>query len=396
MFQPYGLLLLTNAILIGYGMTQTILLAPDSFKGSLSAADFCELAQQTIERCDPSIKVIKRPLSDGGEGFVDAFIMAGIAQRQTRIVQDPLGRPIKADFAWQPENQTAIIEMAQASGLPCLSPDERNPYLTSTYGTGQLLSVAIEMGAKKIIVGLGGSATQDGGIGALQALGVECVTASGEPVEKGANGLFKLESIQVKQPGLAEIEWVIACDVTNPLLGEKGSTRVFAPQKGAPNDSLQSLEASMTNLATQLNAHYQHDIGSLPGGGAAGGMAASFVATLGASLVSGFDLLSDTLQLPQLFQTHQIDLVITGEGAIDEQSQYGKLPFRMAQLAQDHQVSTVALCGKLNLNQATKLPFKQCLSIHPDISKLSLAEAFTQTPRNLAITLENGLFDWLE
>ncbi|PLA74212.1 glycerate kinase [Hydrogenovibrio sp. SC-1] len=376
-------------------MTQTILLAPDSFKGSLSAADFCELAQQTIERCDPSIEVIKRPLSDGGEGFVDAFIIAGIAERQTRIVQDPLGRPIKADFAWQPENQTAIIEMAQASGLPCLSTDERNPFLTSTYGTGQLLSAAIEMSAKKIIVGLGGSATQDGGMGALQALGVNCVNTLGDPIEKGANGLSELAKIEQKQPGLAEIEWIIACDVTNPLLGEKGSTRVFAPQKGATNDNLASLEASMTNLATQLSAYYPHDIGSLPGGGAAGGMAASFVAILGARLVSGFDLLSDTLQLPQLFQTHKIDLVITGEGAIDEQSQYGKLPFRMAQLAQENQVPTVALCGKLNLNQDTKFPFKQCFSIHPDASKLSLADAFSQTPRNLAITLENGLFDWL-
>lgn len=376
-------------------MSQTILLAPDSFKGSLSAVEFCELAQKAIQQYDSSINVIKRPLSDGGEGFVDAFITAGLAERQTRVVQDPLGRPVKADFAWQTSTQTAIVEMAQASGLPRLSEEERNPHLASTYGTGQLLRVAIDMGAKKIIVGLGGSATQDGGIGALQALGVDCVNASGQPVCQGAKGLAELSKITIKQPGLAEIDWMIACDVTNPLLGDTGSTQVFAPQKGATEHCLPILEANMTNLARQLNDHYQQDISTMPGGGAAGGMAASFVAILGAKLVSGFDLLSDTLQLPKLLKEQQVDLVITGEGAIDDQSQYGKLPFRVAQLAQQYQIPAIALCGKLSLNQLTNLPFQQCVSIHSNLDELSLSEAFALTPRNLVTTLETGLPQWL-
>lgn len=376
-------------------MTQTILLAPDSFKGSISAVDFCELAQQTIHQLDPSFQVIKRPLSDGGEGFIDAFIAAGMAERQTRIVQDPLGRAIAADFAWQPTTQTAIVEMAQASGLPRLTISEQNPHITSTYGTGQLLRAAIELGAQKIILGLGGSATQDGGIGALQALGVDCLTASGEPISKGADALLKLDQIHLKQPGLAEIEWVIACDVTNPLLGEKGSTAIFAPQKGATQQGLPVLEAGLQHLAARLNQYHPTDIGLMPGGGAAGGMAASFVAILNAKLVSGFDLLSEALQLPELFESQPIDLVITGEGAIDEQSRYGKLPFRVAQLAQYYQVPTIALCGKLNLNQSQFSPFKQCLSIHSHQPKLSLSEAFAQTPLNLADTLKQSLFHWL-
>lgn len=377
-------------------MTPTILLAPDSFKGSLSSVDFCELAQQTIHQLDASIQVIKRPLSDGGEGFIDAFMVAGMAERQTRIVQDPLGRAIEANFAWQAATQTAIVEMAQASGLPRLSISEQNPHITSTYGTGQLLRAAIELGAQRIILGLGGSATQDGGIGALQALGVDCLQASGEPVAKGADALLELDQIILKQPGLAEIEWIIACDVTNPLLGEKGSTAVFAPQKGATRDSLPVLEASLQHLATRLAQYHTPEIGSMPGGGAAGGMAASFVAILNAQLVSGFDLLAEALALSQLFETQPIDLVITGEGAMDEQSQYGKLPYRIAQLAQRYQVPTIALCGKLNLNQAAFSPFKQCLSIHPNQPKLTLAEAYAQTPLNLAQTLEQGLQQWLK
>ncbi|NCN44370.1 MAG: glycerate kinase [Piscirickettsiaceae bacterium CG_4_9_14_3_um_filter_43_564] len=373
---------------------KTILLAPDSFKGSLSAVEFCHIAEQTLHNLDANIQVISRPMSDGGEGFVDAFIYAGMAERQTRIVQDPLARPVSADFAWQSTTKTAIVEMAQASGLPLLSIEERNPLKTTTYGTGQLLQAAVDMGAKKIILGLGGSATHDAGMGALQALKFKCLNASGDSIAQGSEALIDLNQIIDNQPGLAEIDWVMACDVNNPLLGEKGATAIFAPQKGASNEMLPTLEKHMTHLANQLDRYSDKEVRHIPGSGAAGGMAASFVAILNAKLVSGFELLSDYLCLPQLFESQAIDLVITGEGMIDQQSLFGKLPFRIAQLAQQHQTQTVALCGKLALDKKDFFPFKHCLSIHPQ-TKLSLADCYAQTPQNLAKTLQEGINQWL-
>lgn len=383
---------------------KTILVAPDSFKGSLSAVNFCRIAEKVGQAHSEEIHVISRPMSDGGEGFVEALIYAGLAEAKKVVVQDPLGRATTAKFAWQPATKTAIVEMAQASGLPLLSVYERNPLKASTYGTGQVLNAAIDLGAEKIILGLGGSATNDGGVGALQSLGFAFLDEQGDPIELGGEALTSLSKIVKKSPGLAEkrrkslddIEWVIACDVSNPLLGKQGATAVFGPQKGVDRYSHQTLENGLAKLADILKNDWNKDIKDLPGAGAAGGMAGSFVGLLNAQLVSGFDLLSELLQLEKLFQTHSIDLVITGEGKMDLQTQFGKLPNRIAELANRYQVPAVGVCGKLEATAAELMAFRDLRSIHEGLSETTpLDVLLAQTDQNLEKTFTRYLSSWL-
>jgi len=384
--------------------SKTILVAPDSFKGSLSAVNFCRIAEKVGQLHSDDIKVISRPMSDGGEGFVQSLIYAGLAEAKTVVVQDPLGRATTAKFAWQPEAKTAIVEMAQASGLPLLAAYEHNPLKASTYGTGQVLNAALDMGAEKIILGLGGSATNDGGVGALQALGVAFLDLQGNPIALGGEALTSLSKIVKKPPGLAEknrkpleeIEWVIACDVSNPLLGEQGATAVFGPQKGVDEHSYQMLEDGLARLADILKKDWGQDIKDLPGAGAAGGMAGSFVGLLNAQLVSGFDLLSELLQLEALFQTHAIDLVVTGEGKMDTQTQFGKLPNRIAQLANRYQVPVVGVCGRLETTIEDLNAFQFLCSIHEDLAETTPLEVLlAQTDQNLEKTFIRYLDTWL-
>lgn len=383
---------------------KTILVAPDSFKGSLSAVNFCRIAEKVGQAHSEEIHVISRPMSDGGEGFVEALIYAGLAEAKKVVVQDPLGRATTAKFAWQPDTKTAIVEMAQASGLPLLAAYERNPLKASTYGTGQVLNAAIDLGAEKIILGLGGSATNDGGVGALQSLGFGFLDGQGDPIELGGEALTSLSKIVKKSPGLTEkkrkpideIEWVIACDVSNPLLGEQGATAVFGPQKGVDEQSHQILENGLARLADILKKDWNKDIKDLPGAGAAGGMAGSFVGLLNAQLVSGFDLLSELLQLEKLFQTYSIDLVITGEGKMDLQTQFGKLPNRIAELANRYQVPAVGVCGRLETSVAELNAFRELRSIHEDLADTTpLDVLLTKTDQNLEKTFTRYLTSWL-
>lgn len=384
--------------------SKTILVAPDSFKGSLSAVNFCRIAEKVGQSHSSDIQVISRPMSDGGEGFVEALIYAGLAEAKTVVVQDPLGRAITAKFAWQPDTKTAVVEMAQASGLPLLAAHERNPLKASTYGTGQVLNAAIDLGAEKIILGLGGSATNDGGVGALQSLGFAFLDDQDDPIALGGEGLTSLSKIIKKQPGLAEknrksieeIEWVIACDVSNPLLGEHGATAVFGPQKGVDEHSYQTLENGLARLADILKQDWNRDIKELPGAGAAGGMAGSFVGLLNAQLVSGFDLLSELLQLEELFKAHSIDLVITGEGKMDAQTQFGKLPNRIAQLANRYHVTAVGVCGRLETSTEDLTAFQFLRSIHEDLDETTpLDMLLAQTDKNLEKTFTRYLDTWL-
>jgi glycerate kinase len=330
-------------------MTQPlgILLAPDSFKGSLSAVQFCQIAEQAIRLSHPDARILSRPLSDGGEGFVEGFVAAGLAEAKTLWVGNALGRKTKAQFAWLADEQTAIIEMAQACGLPKIRPEERNPMHTHTYGAGQLIQAAIDLGARKVILGLGGSATNDGGSGALQALGVELLDRQGKPIGLGGQSLRDLASIGPIPAHLLEIEWELACDVTNPLLGETGATRVFGPQKGVTEHTLPVLEAGLANWAQRLFETRGVQVADLPGSGAAGGMAAGFMGLLNARMTPGFDVLNRHLQLNTLLETTPIDWIVTGEGRIDTQTRFGKLPLRIAQLGLDHKVPTIGVCGSL-------------------------------------------------
>lgn len=340
-----------------------ILLAPDSFKGSLSAIEFCEIAAKVLRDLAPDAQVFSRPMSDGGEGFVDSFVSAGLAEKHTAWVANPLGRKTKAAFGWQPDSRTAIIEMAQASGLTKLRADERNPPQTHSYGTGQLILEALKFKPQKIIIGLGGSATNDGGAGALQALGVPLLDAKGQPINLGGQSLKELAHIGDIPPKLRAIEWQLACDVTNPLLGENGATAVFGPQKGVNEHNYSLLESGLENLANHIQQATSQDIRSIPGAGAAGGMAGGFMGLLNARITPGFEVLAAGLQLEQLLITEKPNWILTGEGRMDTQTRFGKLPMRIAQLGQAHGIPTVGVCGALACSPAELPEFTGLFSI---------------------------------
>jgi len=366
-----------------------ILLAPDSFKGSLSALQFCEIAQQVIQDLHPTANVISRPMSDGGEGFVESFIFAGLAEKQTLWTSNALGRKTKAAFAWQAASKTAIIEMAQASGLPKIRPEERNPLQTHTRGTGQLIQAAIELGAQKIILGLGGSATNEGGIGALQALGIPLLNAKGREIGLGGQALSTIESIGDIPPALNKIEWLLACDVTNPLLGEQGATRVFGPQKGVNSRNYDALEKGLSHWAELIEAKTGIQVKDQAGAGAAGGMAAGFMGLLNAKVTPGFEVLKQTLELEALLTNTRFDLIITGEGKMDAQTRFGKLPLSVAELGLQHNTPTIAVCGSLQCSP-TELPeFKALFSIMNQ--PMTEQEAFQNTPFLLKESLQNIL-----
>ncbi len=358
-----------------------ILIAPDSFKGSLSAIEFCDLATAAILELHPQARVVSRPMSDGGEGFVDSFVFAGMATKKTLWTADALGRKRKADFAWQAESQTAIIEMAQASGLPHIRQEERNPLHTHTYGTGQIIQAALALGAKKIVLGLGGSATNDGGAAALQALGIPLLNSKGKSIGLGGQALSHIATIGEIPAHLLEIKWQLACDVTNPLLGEQGATRVFGPQKGAREKNFNALENGLAHWAQCIEKKTERNVTQIPGSGAAGGMAAGFIGLLNAQVTPGFEVLNSQLQLDKLLASESFDFILTGEGRIDAQTRFGKLPMRIAELGLKHGVPTIGFCGSLQVSPADLPEFKALFSIvNQPMSEL---EAFQNTPNLL-------------
>lgn len=369
-----------------------ILIAPDSFKGSLTANQFCQIAEHMILQAMPDAEVIRLPLSDGGEGFVDAFVSAGLATQESLWVSGPLGKKVKAAFAWQEDSKTAMIEMAQASGLPKVRPDERNPLQTHTYGTGQVIQAALDKGAKKIVLGLGGSATNDGGVAALQALGVEILGADGKPVGLGGQALKSIAKIGAIPETLTQVEWVLACDVTNPLLGEQGATAIFGPQKGLQPQQFDSLENGLANWADAIQERTGHAVVDIVGAGAAGGMAAGFIGVLNAHIEPGFEVLREQLQIDSAMSpkdAQPLDWVITGEGRIDEQTAFGKLPMRIAELAQQHQVPCIGICGSLGATLDELPTFKALFSIVN--TPMDEMEAMNNAPQLLASCLQNIL-----
>jgi len=330
------------------------LLAPDSFKGSLSAVQFCQIAAAVIKEIEPNSQVISLPLSDGGEGFVESFVYAGLAEQKTLWVADPIGRKTKASYGWQETTKTAIVEMAQASGLPKLRPNERNPLTANTLGTGQVLKDAIEQGAKRIVLGLGGSATNDGGMGALRALGIDFFDDKGKEIGLGGQALSSIAKISEVPAHLTAIEWVMACDVTNPLLGDTGATAIFGPQKGVTEANFAILEKGLANFADKIQQLNGVEVKEIAGAGAAGGMAAGFVGLLHAKIEPGFEVLRENLKIDEAMQPvdgKSIDWVFTGEGRMDEQTAFGKLPMRIAQMANDHQIPCIGICGSLGVDR---------------------------------------------
>ncbi len=326
-----------------------ILVASGAFKGSLTAAAACDAIARGLAESGLGAVVEQLPIADGGNGTLDAFLAAG-GQRVSLPVEDPLGRRVKADYGLIEDGRTAVIEMALASGMELLRADELNPLLASTAGTGQLLKEALERGARRIIIGLGGSATVDGGMGCLSALGLRLLDAAGKPIPAGGGGLARLAEIDAA--GLdgrwRDMEIVIASDVENPTLGERGAARVFGPQKGADPAMVEQLEANLAHCFRLVAEQHGVDLRALPGGGAAGAFAAGLMAFLPCQIASGIDLVLEHNRFRE--RLADCAMVIIGEGQLDDQTLDGKGPLGVAKLARAHGVATIGLAGGLNID----------------------------------------------
>lgn len=323
-----------------------IVVAIDSMKGSISSLEAGSAAKEGILAAIPSAEVFVSPLADGGEGTVDAILACGRAEAREVTVTGPLGKPTGAKYAVIPESGTAVIEMAAAAGLPMLSPEERNPLYTTTYGVGEMIAHAIKHdGCRKFVMGIGGSATNDGGVGMLSALGFAFLNEAGDPIPRGAVGLSSLARISCEGalPALAECEFRVACDVTNPLCGERGCSAVFAPQKGATPEMIRDMDAWLSHYADLTEVTVGRTLRDAAGAGAAGGLGFALLAYLGASLTSGVSLVMELVGLEERIK--DADIAVTGEGRLDGQSSMGKAPVGVAALAKKYGKPVVALAG---------------------------------------------------
>jgi glycerate kinase len=327
--------------------TMNILIAPDSFKDCLSARQVAEAIKRGIEKILPEAAFQIAPMADGGEGTVQSIIDATGGQLVHLQVMDPLMREITSFYGITGDGSTAVIEMASASGIELLAPSERDPWITSTYGTGQLIADALKTGVKTILMGIGGSATNDGGAGMAEALGVRFSYNDHRSSGRGGGCLGELKQIQMEglNPRIKDAEIRAACDVNNPLTGTKGASAVYGPQKGADPAMVRKLDSNLEHFARVLEEQLGKKVDKVPGAGAAGGLGAGLMAFLDAQLTRGFDLVAETVQLEQ--KVIKADLVITGEGKIDAQTQYGKTPFGVAQLARKHKIPVLGLGGTI-------------------------------------------------
>lgn len=324
-----------------------IVVAPDSFKESLSAKQVAASITLGVLSIYPEAEVVQIPVSDGGEGLLDAFTEALDVKKISLVVRDPLLRNIDAWYGILEDKTTAVIEMATASGLELLEDDEKDPLITSSYGTGQLILDALDRGYSRIIIGLGGSATNDGGMGMVKALGGRFLDEGNEEIGEGGGALFRLRSIDVSglDKRLAKCEIIGACDVTNPLTGPNGASFVYGAQKGGTSEVLKQLDENLIHYNSIIKSDIGIEANRVAGAGAAGGMGAGMIAFFGAELRSGFDLISESLELE--FHIQNADLVITGEGKIDAQTLNGKVILGVADIAKKFNVPVIVIAGKI-------------------------------------------------
>ncbi len=321
-----------------------ILIAPDKFKGSLTSAQAASLIAQAFE--NHGLETTTSPLADGGEGTVDSIFSATGGQKEEVIVNDPLGRPIKS-FIGLLKDKRAVIEMASASGLYLLKPAEYNPLKTSTFGTGQLIKAAMDKNAEKILIGVGGSATNDGGMGAATALGARFLDSNGVELEPIGKNLVKVKDVDLSalDPRVSQILIEVAVDVDNPFYGPNGAAYVYAPQKGADKEMVKELDEGLRNLADVVKEKLGLDLEQIKGGGAAGGLAGGLVAFLGAKIKPGTKYICQILGLDE--KAKAADFIITGEGRVDEQTLHGKAPTGVIDLAKKYGKRVFFIAGQL-------------------------------------------------
>jgi glycerate kinase len=363
-------------------------LAPDSFKESMTAKEVCIALEKGIKKALPEAVCIQVPMADGGEGTVQSLVDATAGKIYPVTVTGPLGTPVEASFGILGDGETAAIEMASASGIHFVNKDTKNPLITTTYGTGELIKAALDQGVGKIIIGIGGSATNDGGAGMAQALGVKLLDENGGELGFGGGALGRLAKVDVSgiDPRLKDTKIYVASDVTNPLCGEKGASHVFGPQKGATPEMVQALDANLAHYAGVLKEQLGKDIFDFPGAGAAGGLGAGLLAFTSAELRSGIELVIDFTDLEQ--KVKMADFVLTGEGGIDFQTQYGKTPYGVAQAAKKYGKPVIALAGYVG--EVDVLYDKGIDAIFGILPKaMSIEEALAAGQENIEKTAEN-------
>lgn len=324
-----------------------IIVAPDSFKGSVSALGVAEAMARGIHAVFPDADVLKVPIADGGEGTVEALVAATGGRLMHTDVRGPLGDPVRAHWGISGDGTTAFLEMASASGLPLISKERRDPRVTSTFGTGELVKAALDAGLRKLVIGIGGSATNDGGAGMARALGVRFLDAEGRDLPDGGAALARLARVDLSDldPRLAETSILVACDVDNPLCGPRGASAIYGPQKGATPAMVEELDAALGVFAAVAAAATGREVALRPGAGAAGGLGAGLLFFTPASLRPGVAIVLETTGFEALVQG--ADLVLTGEGRTDFQTAMGKAPVGVAAVARRHGVPVVCLSGGL-------------------------------------------------
>ncbi|MGH2556259.1 MAG: glycerate kinase family protein [Actinomycetota bacterium] len=325
-----------------------VLVAPDKFKGTLTAEAAAQAIARGWERGDPSAQVEVVPMADGGEGTLDALVAALRGERFTQRVSGPLGDPVQAEFAVVPaeEGRLGVVEMARASGLSLIPPARRDPKRTTTRGTGELILSACRTGVERVLVCIGGSATNDGGGGMAQAVGIRLLDADGRDLRPGGATLLDLATIDMSglDPSVAGTTFVVATDVDNPLTGPQGASAVYGPQKGASPEDVALLDSALGHLAAVIHRDLARDVRDEPGAGAAGGLGAGLIAFLGARLRPGVDVVMEAVGLRE--RMGKAEIVVTGEGMFDEQSLHGKAPAGVLRAAAEFRLQTVVLCGQ--------------------------------------------------
>lgn len=363
-------------------------LAPDSFKGSLTAKEVCTAMEKGIKRAAPTAECISVPMADGGEGTVQSLVDATGGTIYEQEVTGPLGNPVKAFYGIMGDGQTAAIEMASASGLHFVNNNTRNPLITTTYGTGELVKACLDKGIKKIILGIGGSATNDGGAGFAQALGVKFKDEKGNELPFGGAALSRLHQVDISglDERLKDVSIEVASDVTNPLYGENGASYVFGAQKGATPEMVQTLDKALCHYAAILNEQLGKDIAHTPGAGAAGGLGAGLLAFTNARMQSGVNIIIEYTRLREIVS--KADYVITGEGGIDFQTKFGKTPYGVARIAKAENKKVIAIAGYIGKDIETLYDtFDAIFGIMPGV--MSMPEAIKTASRNVERTMEN-------
>lgn len=369
-----------------------IVLAFDSFKGSLRSEEAAECARAAVGRVFPGCETVVAVVADGGEGTAEAIVRALGGSRRTVRVHDPLMRPVEVQYGLVDDGRTAVMEMAAACGLTLLSPGERNPWRTSTYGLGEMIADALRAGCRKFLIGIGGSATNDGGCGMLRALGFRLLDADGRELDGAGGSLERLHAIDDRGvPGvLRDAEFLVACDVDNPLCGPQGAAHVFAPQKGADPQMTERLDRGLLRFADVAERYNGLPVAGLPGAGAAGGLGAGMCSLLHARLVPGIEMLLGAMDFDRMIAG--ADLILTGEGRLDEQTLHGKVPCGILRAARRQRIPVIALGGSVAC--AERLVAEGFAAVFPIVpGPVPLAEAMLpeRAGANLGNTVEQIL-----